>query len=437
MPLPDPVIVVPGITATYLSDQYPIPPEIIWAVIRKDFARAALHPDDLRYEAKEPARVVPDQLYEIAYKELVDELRYNLSARAAEVPVYTFAHDWRQPLERLEDQLADFIEEVADRTRLMRHYHKDGYGERRTVNLVGHSMGGLIVGGYLARYGADARVNRVATLASPFQGSFEVVIKVTTGTANLGTSPPSSREREAARLTPALYYLVPSFRAGIEVDDGLPNTLFDPRLWQPSIVETIATYIEDHGVEPPGRRTDRLDKARDVLRRFLASARTHRRRLDRLDLAAAGLAPADWLCIVGVGAKTRTRLKVERRGQHPNFAFRSADRADHWEDGASARERRATGDGTVPFEGAIPKFLPYESLVCLTPGDFGYWEIADKAAVKVGGFHGILPNMNVIHRLIVRHFTGAGDPHQNTWGRSPPGVSADTWTPPLRPLRDR
>jgi len=66
MAKPNPTIVVPGITATYLRDYYPVSPETIWAVLRKDYDRAALHPDNLDYEAREPARVLPDQLGEIA-----------------------------------------------------------------------------------------------------------------------------------------------------------------------------------------------------------------------------------------------------------------------------------------------------------------------------------------------------------------------------------
>jgi hypothetical protein len=89
-----------------------------------------------------------------------------------------------------------------------------------------------------------------------------------------------------------------------------------------------------------------------------------------------------------------------------------------------------TGDGTVPFEGAIPKFLGEENIVCVTPDDYGYWEIEDKALTKIGGFHGILPNMNMVHRLIVRFFTGKPDKHENTWGRRIPGVT--NWQPPLK-----
>jgi hypothetical protein len=42
----------------------------------------ALHPDDLRYEVGPPSLVRPDQLYEIVYKELIEELRHNLSPQS-------------------------------------------------------------------------------------------------------------------------------------------------------------------------------------------------------------------------------------------------------------------------------------------------------------------------------------------------------------------
>ncbi len=433
MPPSNPVIIIPGVTATYLRDEYPLPPEIIWAVVRKSYERASLHPDDLRYEAREPARVTPGQLYEIAYEEIIEELRDNLGEREDRpVPVYPFGYDWRLPLDQIEARLADFVEEVIDRTRLMRHYHPS-YAENPRVDLIGHSMGGLLIAGYLEKYGDRGRVGKVVSLASPFQGSFEAVIKVTTGTANLGTSPPSSRERKAARLTPSLYHLLPSFAHGIVVPDGLPKTLFDPRLWQPSILKTIAQFVHRHAVAP-GDETARAARAREIFAALLKAARAHRARLDGLDLAAAGIEAKDWLCVVGVDAVTRVGLEVVKRNGRPEFAFRSSDRDNLWETGSTPKEKKLTGDGTVPFEGAVPKFLPFESLVCVTPDDYGYWELGDKAATRLGGFHGILPNMNMLHRLIVRHLTGRPDRHGNTWGRPPPGVAEPDWKPPLTNL---
>jgi hypothetical protein len=129
-------------------------------------------------------------------------------------------------------------------------------------------------------------------------------------------------------------------------------------------------------------------------------------------------------------------LEIEETRNQPYFKFHTADRDNKWKDpSGDPAFRRMTGDGTVPFAGAVPKFLPYESLICLTPDDFGFWEIADKAALQVGGFHGILPNMDVLHRTIVRFFTGRADRHGNTWGRAAPGAE-ENWNPPL-PLEQK
>ena len=430
MALPNPVILVPGITATYLKDHYAVSPDTVWAVLphSKKFERVALHPDNLRYEAREPSRVLPDQLYEIAYRELIEELRHNLTPHEEKpVPVYPFGYDWRQPLEDTELQLIAFVNEVIERTRLTRHYNADGYGcdKPGKVNLIGHSMGGLIIAGALQRLGKDAPVDKVATLATPYQGSFEAVIKMITGTANLGTTAPSSREREAARLTPALYYLLPTIRQGITLDgENLPD-LYDPAVWQPNVVQTIATYIASKGL--PAESPE--ERAREVFRSLLDKARAHRDRLNSLRLEDIGLLCEDWLCVAGVNATTRVRLQIASEG--PAFKLSGEDRADDWE---SKGQGSFTGDGTVPIESAVPPFLSRSNMVCVRPDDFAYWEISDNVALRVGGFHGILPNMNMLHRLIVRHFTGAKDTMENTWGWRAPGVG--DWRPPLE-LREK
>ena len=430
MALPHPVIVVPGITATYLQDEYPLPTEDIWKVIKQDYERIVLHPDDLRYEALEPARVQPGQVFEIAYEELIKELRYNLASREDQpVPVFPFSYDWRMPLEISELQLAAFVTEVIERTKLLKHYNKENYQDNPKVNLVGHSMGGLVVAGYLEREGGKAPVHKVVTLATPFQGSFEAVIKVATGTANLGTTPPSSREREAARITPALYHLVPSFTNGIEVTAStLPATLFDPGLWQPSVIASLAEFIRTKGLPSPKTK---LQAARDLFSFLLNQAKTHRDRIDKFKLSKANLADKDWLAVVGVDTKTRVCLRVVKRGNQPDFDLRSKDRMNAWDDN-DPQKRRLTGDGTVPYEGAVPKFLQEKNLVLVTPDDYGYWEIQDRTLTAAAGFHGILPNMNMLHRLIVRFFTERPDKRNNTWGRPAPGVDKSDWDPPLK-----
>lgn len=436
MAMPNPVIILPGVIATYLRDEYSLPPDSVWEVLdsSKQFERVTLHPDNLQFEAIEPARVVPGQIYEVAYKELLEELRHNLTLRPDQpVPVYPLGYDWRQPLAKTCAQLGPFIDEVIARTLLLRHYNSDAkYKANPRVDLIGHSMGGLIIAGYLAAVGAKHRVGSIVTLATPFRGSYEAVIKVTTGTANLGTTPPSSREREAARLTPALYHLLPNFDGALTIEPkgALPADLFDPSVWQPSVTDTIKQYIQQRGLTPSNAAV----QAPAVFAAMLAEAKRFRATVDGLDLAKCNLTPDDWLCVAGVGSTTRVALSVKADGKFPDFDFQSADRQNCWGQPANPD---LTGDGTVPFRGAVPTFLPLNSMVCVTPDDFGYWEVQDKLFTAIAGFHGILPNMDMLHRLIVAFLTSRKDKHGNIWGRRPPGVAQGAWKPPQAGLEDK
>lgn len=429
MVLTDPVIIVPGITATYLEDRYPIAPEIVWSVMTRDYNRAILHPSDLRYELKEPARVVPGQVFELVYKQLVHELRYELSPSAEqEVPVFAFGYDWRKPLELVQAELSNFVDEVVDRTKLIPHYYNSGYGLSRpgTVTLIGHSMGGLVIAGYLATHNdpEDHKVSRVVTLASPFRGSLEAVVKVATGLADLGTGVPKASEREASRMTPALYHLLPSFKNSVIADDGLSSNLYEAKAWQRSVLSTIRGFIEKHGL-PPGNPDI---NAEDFMNSMLDTAQAHRKKLERFKLSQAGLGSKDWLCIAGTGCNTRVGLAIRKEPDGtPRFEVNSLQLQN---------TGRKTGDGTVPVDGAMNAFIPEENIVCVTPEDFGHWELQNKLLAQTQGFHGFVPAMNMLHRLIVRYLLNKPDRDGNTWGRPVPGVANEDWNPPIDGLKN-
>lgn len=425
-----PVVFVPGITGTYLRDEYQLPPDRVWGLIEHDYARVALHPDDPRYEALEPARVRPDGVFEVAYKEIIQELRYNLCPNEdSPVPVYPFAYDWRLPLEIIERQFSDFVDEVIARTKLIRHYVEAGYANDPKVNLIGHSMGGLIITGYLDKKSKSAPVSKVATLATPYHGSFEAVLKIATGTANLGTDSPQSREREAARLTSSLYHLLPDLRDALEIDDPqLPTSLFSPALWQRSVVQSVLAYVQKRMAV-----LEQEQKAEELFAKFLEAAHAYRTRIDQFQLSQTNLKPEDFLCVVGVNSQTRVRMRISRTDGSPLFDLSSKYRLNQWRmKGVKQTEWRLTGDGTVPFEAALPNFLDVKNIVCVTPDDYGYWEVQDRLAASVAGFHAIICNMDMLHRMVVRHFTGRPDVGGNTWGYPAPGVSAKQWSPPLQ-----
>lgn len=431
--LPNPVIFVPGIMGSALRDQYPISPEAVWSPFKllvKAYDRITPHPSDTRFELNEPARVVADQVFELIYGEFIEELRHNLATKADEpVPVYPFAYDWRQPLEQVESQLAEFVEEVIARTRLLRHYYDAGFGKSgfpAQVNLVGHSMGGLVIAGYLQAVG-QKKVNLIATLATPFRGSLEAVAKTATGVAGLGSSPGSSREREAARVTPALYYLLPSFKGAVDTVEGVSDDLFVPESWQTSVLETLREFIRMYGLNPSGPER----QAQELLKSMLDAAWKHRTRIERLQLANS----KDWLAIVGVDAPTRVCLQISRdtRGQ-PRFEFRDGDVRNEWTN-ANPSGRIFTGDNTVPYAGARSNLIPTEQIVCVSPRDFGFWEFKDRV-LENAGFHSSIPNMNLVQRLVVSHL--AGRRFGDVWGRPAPDLEPGKgWDPPIKGLARR
>ena len=330
--------------------------------------------------------------------------------------------EWRW--NRTEQRLAAFVDEVIHRTLLMPHYrNNDHYRKHPTVSLVGHSMGGLVIAGYIASC-SGLRVDKVITLGTPYQGSYEAVAKVVTGTGGiLGFG--NARERKTARLTPSLYYLVPRC-GGLVVDQGVAGDLFDACAWQSSVVDSIVKRANKWGV-----------CGRDLFRAMLAQGKRHRDRVSSLTLSEPDQpdSPADqvskrnWLSVVGVDSETRVGLRIvsEDNGRR-RFVLSQDDRRNEWRSGNVAA-RRDTGDGVVPVAGAIPSFLEESRVVCVTPGDFHWGEVDDHALRFGTHFHASLPSMNMLQRLIVRFLSGKRDRYGNTWGRRLPGVVH--WDPPL------
>jgi hypothetical protein len=149
----------------------------------------------------------------------------------------------------------------------------------------------------------------VATLGTPYKGSFEAVIKIATGTSSLGSDASNSREREAARLTSSLYHLLPAIQDALEVDDpNLPTSLFDPALWQSSIVASVLAYVQ----RQMSFLTEKEQKAQALFAKFLEAAQAYRTRIDKFRLSKTNLKPEDWLCVVGVDSETRVKMRISR-----------------------------------------------------------------------------------------------------------------------------
>lgn len=422
MPVQNPVIVIPGITATSLVDDYPLNADKIWTmVINREYERVALHPDDMRYEAIEPAHVVAGAVFPV-YRDLIRALRYELSPRADQpTPVYAFPHDWRMDIGLTAAKLGAFIDEVIARARLLRHYSD---ADKLQVDLVGHSMGGLVILEYLVQAGRGAKVGKVASIGTPFCGSVEAIVKVATGMSLLTGTEPREREREAARITPAIYQLFPSYAGAAVTDAGRDVDMFNYRNMQSSIVASITEFVRLYSVTT--KYDQRRERAMEILKDMLSQARLHRRTVQAMKLADGGLRGDDWLCIAGVDTRTRVQLTVRDSPRGPWFVI---DEDQVVNDLPSHR----TGDGTVALASALPPFLPGTRIVCVTADDVGRLELRDRLLVEVGGLHALLPRINLVQRLVTRHLRP--DFRGRVWGRRLPG--SRSWNPPIDNLEEK
>jgi len=94
----------------------------------------------------------------------------------------------------------------------------------------------------------------------------------------------------------------------------------------------------------------------------------------------------------------------------------------------SFKARARTGDGTVPYSGAQCAFVPRNQIICVTPSDYGFFEIKDRVLDGIG-LHANLPNMNLVQRLVISHFLER--PQGDLGGRPAPDVPLKDWDPPL------
>jgi hypothetical protein len=198
---------------------------------------------------------------------------------------------------------------------------------------------------------------------------------------------------------------------------------------QRSVLKSLTEFVRLYSVGT--RSKDRESKAEEILANMLGVAKEHRRTIENLKIASAGLKQSDWLAIAGAGQKTRIQMIVRHNRNGPRFVIDEEQFVD--ELGSANSSSLRTGDGTVPLAAAIPTFLRRSALVCVTEGDLGLFELRDRFLVEIGGFHGLLPRVNLVQRLVARHLQPnyAG----TVWGRRLPG--SRSWHPPVRGLSER
>lgn len=248
-----PVIFIHGVLGSRLKDtrtKEDVWPGAISRLLSHDYSDAAYEIDSNTLEPK-PSDLVPYDIFDGAagkdfYGEIVHTLSeiggYKLHKVGEKVDpkqknYYVFLYDWRQDNVKTAAQLADFIEQIK----------LDYRNPKLRVDIVAHSMGGLIARYYI-RYGKEDVINdnefgekvtmygascvrRVILLGTPNLGSIRSLNLFITG-LDIGINQIGT---ETLASMPSLYQLFPhSLNNWIVTSDGTPldRDLFDVEIWR-------------------------------------------------------------------------------------------------------------------------------------------------------------------------------------------------------------
>lgn len=258
---------------------------------------------------------------------------------------YQYGYDWRRDIS---EQAAHLDEQIGAAQDAVRNARKLPPGTPVKVDVVAHSMGGLVLRYYL-RYGAvrlpddgslppltwggAANVRRAVLVATPSAGSPLSLDQLIDGWA-LKPITPHYRASILGSF-PAVYQLLPRVRHARVVDEsGAAINLYDPAVWR-RYGWGLADPDEDSVLQDLLPDVASKDERRAIALDHLAKCLARAEQLHRaLDVPATIPAGTTIHLFVGDSEKTTSRLRVDDRGRlHV--------------------DERSPGDGTVARDSAL------------------------------------------------------------------------------------
>jgi pimeloyl-ACP methyl ester carboxylesterase len=299
-----PVIIVPGIMSSYLDDSnnFEIWPNLTAMVFPgKDvyLEKLILNVDGSSSESIRETSIIRG----IEGNDFFEGLFLNLKD-----PI-EFPYDWRLGI----DSLSSKLKEKIDKIKIERSVGK--------VNLVAHSMGGLLVKKYLENFGGDS-INKFIDIGTPHTGSPKA-FKILNYGDDMGFKPlgvsilNSEKVKEISQNMPAIYQLLPSQEYFSSSDNDYRYYVFNAANGEDRLTfEQTGNYLKDLGRN--GVLIDRADALHEEI--------------DNLNPADYGV---DAYNIVGCGTPTVGQFFILEEGEHPVYNIRMIN-----------------GDGTVPLRSA-------------------------------------------------------------------------------------
>ena len=363
----NPVVVVHGIQGSWLKDEYPVDYQdsILWTgILRKNFGALHLHELDATVDAVPTRLVHPHQAVPLIYESLVDEIREELEDDHPYV--YVFTYDWRKDNRVAAAELGRFVERVLHIASV--HERKKAARAPKKVNLIGHSMGGLVIKWYVTRVlnaqQAGRMIDKVITIATPYRGSLKAVEALLPGARNLFGVENQKSMRHSARTMPGIYQLLPSWpEAVVSSETGRNLPIFKSENWQTSLVKALRK---------------RFDKT--FFPRMLADAKAFTTAVSQPWSEALR---RRIFVVCGVETDTWWQVPVETTKGN-RFRFDDA----RYERPRIAGDKRAVGgDGTLHNVSSERPELPGKA-----PGKHCLWDKKRRIRDILGGHHANMPN---------------------------------------------
>lgn len=374
-----PIIFVPGIKGTTLSDHYPLEHQTVYTALTEKlvFNFDPVMLDDAGQFDRDLDRLIYEQeVISLVYGEMVSELRENLALddqKKENAKVYVFPYDWRYPIASNAKRLGQFVDLILAKSNAHPTYMTRGIALGK-VNIVSHSMGGCVAKHYATALGGYTKIEKLVMLASPLRGSLYALKTLVMGETWFFDWFTRKGLRKLARTLPGVYDLLPFDgyfsqtgktpwpRPAVTKEDK-PVDIFDATQWQDNVIFQIT---------------------QGVLQRHLENTFAY--------FEHGADFPQDFrqhvLMVYGKGENTLRYVTVRGQGKDTEFDF------------MSDRGILAVGDGVVP---AVSTFVEGIYHVPVTKKNVGDWELD---LGKVAGFHASFCAYDLIQDLVISFLRG-------------------------------
>jgi pimeloyl-ACP methyl ester carboxylesterase len=288
----EPCILIPGIAGTTLVDSNTVDFDTLFAFpnMITPLQNTALDMDPaIDYDFK--TLVERNHVEKLAYKHFVDAVGQKLDSH-----LYIFGYDWRQSNLENGRRFIAFVDRILQKL------------GSRTVNIVTHSMGCLVLSGAFREGLDESKVNKIVFAAPPFLGSLDVYDVIVRGKNFPVISPdhPHERVRKIARTFPAVFELCAVFEGAMKYSDGSAWDVTNWENWQKNLFRDREKSDPQFDSNITKDRIARLKDVREGKYLYDLSKLGERLRKDTLILG-------------GTGAKTAYGMQVVKDKDPGNY----------------------------------------------------------------------------------------------------------------------